>query len=196
MAGAKRRAAASLNQWGIDKMNKLLRMASLGATVAALTLTATPAAAFGLVNATSNANAHVKILKGLVLTSTQNLDLGTVVLSGGAGAWTATVSVDRNNVFNCDGGSGNVVCSGTHQRAMYNVQGTNNAIVTIGSGPVTLTNAASDTLTLTPDHAATVTLTNSGAPGTDFGVGGSITVDNSTPDGDYTGAFNLTAEYQ
>ena len=60
-------------------MNKFLRMASLGATVAALTLTATPAAAFGLVNATSNANAHVKIMKGLVLTSTRNLDDGAGV---------------------------------------------------------------------------------------------------------------------
>src|SRR3954453_15661728 len=127
-------------------MNKFLRMASLGATVAALTLTATPAAAFGLVNASPNANVHVKIMQGLVLKSTQNLDLGTVVLAG-SGAWTATVKVDRNNVFDCDGSSGNVVCSGTTQRAVYNVAGTNNAVVKIASGPVTLTNAASNTLT-------------------------------------------------
>lgn len=175
-------------------MSKFLRMTSLAATVAALTVSA-QASAFGLVNATTNANAHVKILKGLVLDKTQDLDLGTVVLSGGAGAWTATVSVDRNDVFDCDGGSGNVVCSGTHQRAMYNVAGTNNALVTIASGPVTLSNGT-DNLTLTPDHDTSILLTNSGAPGTDFGVGGSITVDNSTPDGDYTGVFAVTAEYQ
>jgi len=175
-------------------MNKFLRMASLGATVAALTVS-TQALAFGLVNATNNANAHVKIMKGLVLDKVTDLDLGTVVLAGGAGAWTSTVSVDRNNAFDCDGNSGNVVCSGTHQRAVYNVAGTNNAVVTIASGPVTLSNGT-DNLTLTPDHAATVTLTNSGAPGADFGVGGSITVDNSTPDGDYTGQFAVTAEYQ
>lgn len=174
-------------------MKNLLRMASLGATVAALTLTATPAAAYGLVNANPNATAHVKILQGLVLKSTQNLDLGTVVL--GPGTWTATVSVDRNNVFSCDGGSGNVVCSGAPQRAIYNVQGSNNAIVKIASSPVTLSNGTS-TLTLTPDHAATVTLTNSGAPGNNFGVGGSVTISNTTPDGDYTGTFALTAEYQ
>jgi hypothetical protein len=176
-------------------MNKYLRMASLGATVAALTLTATPAAAYGLVNASPNATGHVKILQGLVLQSTQNLDLGTVVLAG-SGAWTATVSVDRSNSFSCDGNSGNVVCSGTPQRAMYNVQGSNNAVVTIASGPVTLKNLNNDQLILTPDHTASVTLTNSGAPGIDFGVGGSVTVSNTTPDGDYTGTFALTAEYQ
>jgi Mat/Ecp fimbriae major subunit len=176
-------------------MNKFLRMASLGATVAALTLTATPAAAFGLVNATSNANAHVKIMKGLVLSSTRNLDLGTVVLAGGTGSWTATVAVDRSNVFDCDGNSGNVVCSGTHQNAQYNVKGTNNAMVTIASGPVTMSNGT-DNLTLTPDHDTSVQLPNSGNTGLDFGVGGSITVDNNTPDGDYTGTFAVTAEYQ
>lgn len=175
-------------------MHKYLRMASLGATVAALTLTATPAAAYGLVNANPNATGHVKILQGLVLKSTQNLDLGTVVLAG-SGTWTATVSVDRNNVFSCDGGSGNVVCSGAPQRAMYNVQGSNNATVKIASTPVTLSNGTSN-LTLTPDHAATVLLTNSGAPGVNFGVGGSVTISNTTPDGDYTGTFALTAEYQ
>jgi uncharacterized protein DUF4402 len=185
-----------LNQWGIDKMNKFLRMASLGATVAALTV-ATQASAFGLVNATSNANAHVKINKGLVLTSTQNLDLGTVVLAG-SGTWTgAVVAIDRNDVFNCDGGSSvKVVCSGAHQRAMYNLTGTNNAAVTIAAGNVTLTNAAGDTLTLAPDFAASQTLPNSGNAGLDFGVGGQISVDYNTPDGDYTGAFAVTAEYQ
>lgn len=175
-------------------MSKFLRITSLAATVAALTVS-TQASAFGLVNANPNANAHVKILKGLVLASTRNLDLGTVVLSGGSGAWTATVSVDRNNAFDCDGNSGNVVCSGTHQNAQYNVKGTNNAFVTIASGPVTLSNGT-DNLTLTPDHATSVQLPNSGTSGLDFGVGGSITVDNNTPDGDYTGTFAVTAEYQ
>src|SRR5689334_18311891 len=175
-------------------MNKYLRMASLGATVAALTLTATPAAAYGLVNASPNATGHVKILQGLVLKSTQNLDLGTVVLAG-SGTWSATVSVDRNNVFSCDGGSGNVVCSGAPQRAMYNVQRSNNATVKIASTPVTRSNGTSN-LTLTAYHGATVLMTNSGARGVNFGVGGSVTISNATPDGDYTGTFALTAEYQ
>jgi hypothetical protein len=60
---------------------------------------------------------------------------------------------------------------------------------------VTLSNGTSN-LILTPDHAASVLLTNSGSPGVDFGVGGSVTISNTTPDGDYTGTFALTAEYQ
>ena len=66
--------------------------------------------------------------------------------------------------------------------------------VDIASGPVTLTNASSDTLTLTPDHAASVTLDVNGDA--TFGVGGSVSVDSTTPDGVYTGQFAVTADYQ
>ncbi|HET8749759.1 MAG TPA: DUF4402 domain-containing protein [Sphingomicrobium sp.] len=172
-------------------MTKFLRLTALAAT-AAMALTATQAAA---VPATTNATATARILRPLTLTSTQNLDLGTIVLSG-AGAFTATVGVDRAGAFNCDGGSGNVTCSGTPVNAVYNVQGTNNQIVNIAAGPVTMTGSNGGTLTLTPDFAPTVTLTNSGSPGKDFGVGGSISVSNTTVDGVYTGTFAVTAEYQ
>src|SRR4051812_10421164 len=175
-------------------MMKALRLTSLVATVAALAVTATEAAA-APVTATSNATARARVLRPLTLASTQNLDLGIIVLSG-AGAYSATVAIDRAGTFNCDGGSGNVTCSGSPQRAIYNVAGTNNQNVTIASSAVTLSDGAGHNLTLTPDHATTVLLTNSGAPGTNFGVGGSITVANTTFDGVYTGAFALTADYQ
>jgi hypothetical protein len=106
------------------------------------------------------------------------------------------VSIDKDGVFDCDGNSGNVTCSGTAQEAVYNVSGTNNEDVTIAAGNVTLTGSNGGTLTLTPDFAASVTLTNSGAPGLDFGVGGSITVADTTTDGVYTGTFAVTADYQ
>jgi len=175
-------------------MIKALRLTSLVATVAALAVTATEAAA-APVTATSNATARARVVRPLTLTSTQNLDLGIIVLSG-AGAYSATVGVDRAGTFNCDSNSGNVTCSGSPQRAMYNVQGTNGQMVTIASGPVTLNGSNGGSLTLTPDHAPTVTLTNSGSPGFTFGVGGSITVANTTTDGLYTGTFALTADYQ
>ena len=165
----------------------------MAASVAALALAATEAAA-APVNATSNATAKARILKPLVLASTANFDLGIVVLAG-SGAYTATVSLDRANTFNCDGNSGNVTCSGTHTRASYNVAGTQGQSVTIASGPVSMTNGT-DTLTLTPDHNTTVALTNSGAPGTDFFVGGSLSIPSTTSDGVYTGTFALTADYQ
>ena len=174
-------------------MSKVLRLTAIAASVAALALTATEAAA-APVNATSNATAKARILKPLVLASTANFDLGIVVLAG-SGAYTATVSLDRANTFNCDGNSGNVTCSGTHTRASYNVAGTQGQSVTIASGPVSMTNGT-DTLTLTPDHNTTVALTNSGAPGTDFFVGGSLSIPSTTSDGVYTGTFALTADYQ
>ena len=180
---------------GIISMNKFLRMTSLAATVAALTLTASEALA-APVSATSDASARARVIRPLQLTSTQNLDLGTIVLSG-AGTYSATVAIDRDGVFDCDGGSStNVTCSGTVQEAIYNVRGTNNQVLTIASAPVTLNGSNGGSLTLTPDHDATVTLTSSGVPGDDFGVGGSITVTDATVDGVYTGTFAVTADYQ
>jgi hypothetical protein len=175
-------------------MSKFLRTTALAATIAAVALTATGATA-APVSATADATAKARILRPLQLTSTQNLDLGTIVLSG-SGSYSATVSIDKDGVFDCDGNSGNVTCSGTAQEAVYNVSGTNNEDVTIAAGNVTLTGSNGGTLTLTPDFAASVTLTNSGAPGLDFGVGGSITVADTTTDGVYTGTFAVTADYQ
>ena len=50
-------------------------------------------------------------------------------------------------------------------------------------------------LAFTPIAPATITLTNSGAPGSDFGIGGSIEIP-STADGTYSGNVTVTAEYQ
>ena len=171
-------------------MSKFLRLTALAAT-AALAFTATEAAA-APVNATTNATAHARILRPLTLTSTQNLDLGDIVLSGAA-PFSATVSIDKTGVFSCGAA---VTCSGTHQVAIYNVSGTKSQPVTIAAGNVTLTDAAGDKLTLTPDFNTTVTLTNSGSPGDNFNVGGSISVADTTPDGVYTGTFAVTADYQ
>ena len=96
---------------------------------------------------------------------------------------------------NCDSGSGNVTCSGSPTVAIYNVSGTKSQPVVTAAGNVT-SDGAGNNLTLTPDFNSTVNLTNSGAPGTDFNVGGSIQVTDTTPDGVYTGTFAVTADYQ
>jgi hypothetical protein len=177
---------------GEKEMTKFLRLAALAAT-AAMALTATQAAA---VPATTNATATARILRPLTLTSTQNLDLGTIILSGAA-PFSATVGVSRAGVPNCDGGSStNITCSGTMQNAIYNVRGTNNQVVTVNAGPVTMNGSNGGTLTLNPDVAPTVTLTSSGSPGVDFGVGGTVVVTDTTVDGVYTGTFAVTADYQ
>ena len=172
-------------------MSKFLRMTSLVATVAGLALAATPALA---VPATDDADATVEIRKGLTLDGAQDLDLGIVVLSGAA-PFSADVSIDRDGTFDCDGNSGDVTCSGSTQEARYDVTGSAGYVVDIDSDPagVTLDNGNGDQLTLAADHDDTVTLDATGAY--NFGVGGSITVTDTTPDGVYTGEFSVTAEY-
>ena len=51
------------------------------------------------------------------------------------------------------------------------------------------------TLTLTPVGQASVTLANSGAPGDDFAIGGSIDIAPTTVDGVYTGTVDVKVDY-
>ena len=173
-------------------MHKYLRMASLVATVAALT--ASPALAAGPASqatADPQAKAQVRILKPLTLTATLALDLGTVAL--GQGTFSTSVGIAKDGTWTCD--NTKVTCSGTHQVASYNVTGTNNRTVTITAGNVTLSNGT-DNLTLTVDAPASVLLPNSGTAGADFDIGGSVALTEATPDGLYTGDFDVTADYQ
>lgn len=175
-------------------MHKFLRMASLGATVAALTLAASPAFAAPLAStATANpqAKASVRILKPLTLTAKQDLDLGTVAL--GQGTFSTTVGISKAGLFSCD--SAKVTCSGTPKVARYNVTGSNGETVTITAGNVTLSNGSTN-LTLVVDAPATVVLPNSGNAGVDFDIGGSVDLTEATPDGLYQGDFDVTADYQ
>ena len=173
-------------------MNKLIRMTSL---IAAVALTATPA--FAAVP-DQQAKAKARIIKPLVLSWVKDLDLGTIVLSG-AGAWSgAVVSVDQNGNFSCT--DANVTCSGNNDEAVYHLAGTNQQVVDITVSPTialaNLTDTAAPDLVLTVDAPATVTMPNSGTSGQNFGVGGSITVSSTTPDGVYEGEFDVTADYQ
>jgi hypothetical protein len=56
-------------------------------------------------------------------------------------------------------------------------------------------NDSNQTLTLVTDAPASVLLTNSGKPGLDFGIGGSITLSSTTAAGTYVGTFNVTVDY-
>ena len=169
-------------------MSKIL----IAAAVAALALTATPALAVG---PNQNSTATAKIVKPLTLTWVQDLDLGTIILSG-AGTWAATnIAITNAGVFTC--GNSNVTCSGATKPAQYKVTGTNNQRVFITAPNVTLTNQNDNTKTLqlTVDNPGFVDLGNSGTPGVNFGLGGSIAVSSATTDGTYTGTFNVTVNY-
>jgi hypothetical protein len=173
-------------------MNKLLIVAG---AVTALAVTSAPANA-APTPATSNANATARIMRPLQLTSTQDLDYGTLVMSG-AGAYTQAMHIDQTGALT--GCGANITCSGTAQAATYNVIGTNNQTVVVNvSSPVTLTNANDGTtLDLTPDAPATVDLGASGNAGVDFNIGGTITIDSATTtDGVYSGTFDVSVDYQ
>jgi uncharacterized protein DUF4402 len=173
-------------------MTKYLRIASLFATAAAVALTATPALAVG---PNQNSTATARIVKPLTLAWVRDLDLGTIVLSG-AGVWAgANVGITRAGVFSC--ANANTTCSGTTQTAQYKVTGTNNQVVTVNAPNITLTNQNDgvSTLLMTVDNPGTVNLGNSGSSGLTFDLGGQITVASSTPDGTYTGTFNVTVNY-
>jgi hypothetical protein len=171
-------------------MIKFVRLAALAAAATAI---ATPAFAQQVpVQASPNAQARARILKPLVLKGTQNLLFGDIVVGSVVGTQTVNIDYSTGNRTGCTNG---LTCSGTVQRAIYNIEGSNGATVTVDSSPTDLENANFDTLQFTPNHPATVLLVNSGAPGTNFFVGGSIDLDANTPEGLYTGDMEITVQY-
>lgn len=166
-------------------------LATTGAAVM-LALFSAPAAA---VSPATQASATAKIYRPLTISLVQNLDFGTIVLSG-AGTWSGeVVSLSQAGAVTCGGGA-NLTCSGSPKAARYQVLGTSNSTVTISSPGFNLSNGAA-TLAFTPNAPATVNLGPAGpTTGVTFSIGGSITLASTTPDGVYTGTFLVTADYQ
>jgi len=161
-------------------------MLVIGAALAA----AAPAHAANNQSATVSAT----VVKPLTLKWVQDLDLGTIVL--GNGTWSgATVGISRTGIFSCT--NANVTCSGATKVAKYNVTGTNNQTVRITAPNVTLVNQSDPTksLTLTVDSPGTLVIPNSGNPGVDFPLGGSISLSSTTVGGVYSGTFSVTVDY-
>lgn len=145
-------------------------------------------------SATVNAAVKAKVVKPLQLRSIQNFDLGTILL--GTGSWSsAVVRLSRAGVRTCPA---TVTCSGATAVAIYNVSGSNQETVRINAPNVTMVNQSdpSKALTLAVDGPGTIVLPNSGNPGTNVPLGGSITLSSTTTSGTYVGTFQVTAEYQ
>lgn len=178
------------------------------AALAAAALLALPAQAGA---ATATAQASAKIVKPLVMTGGGTIALGTIVTPSAAtfsGTFTIQPAATQTGTF-CQSG---FVCSGTPTAAMFNLQGTNNTPLNLTIPlAVTLTDTswagggAAPTLTLNTTNSVAannatgvyvMSLSNSGFPGRDFWVGGSIVVNQATPAGTYQGTFTVTADYQ
>lgn len=142
--------------------------------------------------ATTTIQASANVVKSLTLTAKQNLEFGTIMPSGAPG--TTTVSISMAGALTCPGG---VTCSGAVRPAILNVTGTNGQVVQIFVVASDLVNASDGTrLRFTPVAPASVTLTNSGNPGKDFNVGGSIAIPSTATEGVYTGPVQVTIDYQ
>jgi hypothetical protein len=136
--------------------------------------------------------ASAKVVKSLTLIRKQDLDFGTIMLSGDSG--TFTVSISMTGVLTCPGG---FTCSGTPRPAILNVSGSNGNVVRITALPSDLVNATDGSkLRFTPVAPPTITLTNSGSPGKDFNMGGSIVIPSTAADGVYSGNIEVTIDYQ
>jgi hypothetical protein len=164
----------------------------VASAVSALALTAAPAEA---ATPTQQATATARIVQPLTLAWVQDLDLGTIVLSG-TGPYTDTISITNAGSFTC---GADVTCSGTPQTARYSATGTRDQALTVTVSPtIALVNQTqtSPDLTLTVDAptAGSVVLDSTGV--TTFDLGGSIDVSDTTADGVYQGTFDVSADYQ
>ena len=149
----------------------MMKILGTTAAAAALALTGTPAFA-APAQPDKQATAPARIIKPLTLVWVDDLDLGSITL---VDSGPTTVGISRAGVPSCPGTA--VTCSGTMKVAKYRITGTNNQVVTINSGNVSMTGPAGSTpLLLTVDAPASVNLLNSGAAGTEFPIGGSVSV--------------------
>ncbi len=135
-------------------------------------------------------SASARIVKPLTLTATGSLNFGTIVMNNVTS--NQSVNLAASGALTC---GAQLVCSATGTVPTYNVAGTNGQVVSIIKNASTLTGSNGGTLTLTPVGAASVTLTNSGSPGTDFAIGGSLVIGSGTIDGLYTGTVDVQVDY-
>jgi len=164
-----------------------MKIQMLKAIVATTTLAALGLGATAANAATASATARAKILRQITLTNTSDLQFGTIVTSIAP----STVDISVAGARTCGAG---LVCSGTTTAAGFTIGGTTGSVVTISvPASVTLTSGLdSMTATLVSSAPTTTLVANAGA----FTVGGSLAVGASQPDGDYTGTFTATVDYQ
>lgn len=175
-------------------MKKTIRLSTAGIAMAA---------ALGMTSAahaqSATADATAEILDALQLTVDNDLDFGTMVVSGAG-----TVVLDESDSSRTC--SANITCAGTGAAASFTAEGTGGNVVdvTLPSADVTLTHTTDGTqdivlnaFTSTADvvGGAEVTL-DAGTGEASFDVGGTITLDGSEIAGVYEGTFDVSVSYQ
>jgi Mat/Ecp fimbriae major subunit len=181
---------------GEQGMIRLTKAAIAASVFAGLALGATSAEA-----ASGTATSRARVLRQVTVSVDRDLNFGTIV--GGTSA--ASVTVDPTGALTGCGvvGSGGV-CGGSTTSARFNVSGTAGQVVGVTSSPTTfsISNTGGDTMTVHVDTISTTSQTLSGtfgqaAAGTAaFTFGGTLDLGVSQADGDYSGTFNMSFDYQ
>lgn len=176
------------------------------------------AAALGMASAAqaadnADATATAEVLSALTLTNNTGLDFGGMVLTGVAG--TVTLPASGAQTFDCDGGSGNIVCSGTTGLATFSITGgtvdkfvkinlpagdtvlQHNTIATADAQHQIVLNGLDSDATFVADVAGDYYEVQLDAVNgeADFAVGGTINLDGDEVPGVYEGTFNVSVEY-
>ena len=167
-------------------MTKFVKIAAVAAAV----LAATPALAapVGVTGAPPSASA--RIVRPLALSATGSLNFGVIIMNGVTANRIVTLNPDTS--ITC---ATELVCDLNGTVVTYNVRGTQGQTVTINKNPTTLTGSNGGSVQLTPVGLDDILLPNSGSPGIDFVIGGSIEIAPTTTDGLYTGTVDVTVEY-
>ena len=156
----------------------------LAASLAAVAI-ASPATA-----AQTTAVTSVNVVRPVALSKLQDMDFGTLSFAGFTGS--RTIALSRLGAVTC---AADIVCSGVGKQARFNITGTNKLVVLLTYSGGTLSNGT-DSIPFTANGPASVTMINSGAPGLDVDIGGSLTISPTLIGGVYSGTMTLTAEYQ
>lgn len=160
--------------------------------------------------ASASATARAKVVKPLQMTGGGTVDFGTIVTPSAAsfsGTFTIDAAAAQTSTFCASG----FACTGTPAAALFNIQGSSNNNITLNvptsvtltlqgatGTPPTLTFVTRNNVSATNSGTGnyTITLSNSGFPGRNIYVGGSVTITETTADGNYQGTFTVTADYQ
>lgn len=165
------------------------------AGAAAVVATAVASSAFAQASATASASASATVSQPLAVAKAADLAFGRVIRPS-TGNTTVYKVDETTGAPSTTGGDGVFTSgSGTPGRAVFTVTGEGGQTFNIGAD-ANVTNGG-----------VTITLTKSGASGTlsgtigtigtaTFGVGGNVTLNDSSPTGTKSGTFNVTVSYQ
>lgn len=168
-------------------MRNSIRLAAVGAVLAASFATAAQAAD------TATASASAEVLSTISVTKDLDMSFGQIAVNGDG-----TVVLGADGSSTC---SAQLVCAGTRQAAQFTVTGTADVgvVASVNQASINLVHATDATKTFTLDNfsvnfPAGNTLTGGDAS---FAVGGTLNVVAANAlAGVYTGSFDVTVEYQ